>query len=128
MSARSASGGQAQPAPAQVVREPGEQLAREHRDVLGPLAKRRHAQRDRADPEVEVAPELLLLHELGQALVRRGHELHVDLAVAHVAQAAEALLLEHLQQLGLDLRVEVADLVEEHDAAVGHLEQALLAS
>ena len=60
--------------------------------------------------------------------MRGGHELHVHLAVAHVAQAAEALLLEDLQQLGLDLRVEVADLVEEHDAAVGHLEQALLAS
>ena len=53
--------------------------------------------------------------------------MHVHLPVAHLAQAAEALLLEDLQQLGLDLRVEVPDLVEEHHAAVRHLEQALLA-
>jgi hypothetical protein len=96
-------------------------------NVLDALAQRRHAQRDRADPEVEVAPELLLLYELGQALVRRGDQLNVDLAVAHLAEPAEAFLLEHLQQLGLHLRVEVADLVEEHDAAVGDLEQPLLA-
>ena len=44
-------------------------------------------------------------------------------AVAHVAEAAEALLLEHLQQLRLDREVHVADLVEEHRAAVRDLEQ-----
>ena len=59
--------------------------------------------------------------------MRGRDQLHVDLPVAHLAQAPEALLLEDLQQLRLDLRVEVADLVEEDDAAVRDLEQAGLA-
>ena len=80
----------------------------------------------RADPVVEVLAELLLLDEPAEVAVGRGEEAHVDLAVAHVAQPAEAQVLDHLQQLGLHLQVHVADLVEEQRAAVGDLEQALL--
>ena len=53
-----------------------------------------------------------------------GDQLDVDLPVPHLAESSEAFLLEDLQQLGLDLGVEVADLVEEGDPAVGDLEQA----
>ena len=42
------------------------------------------------------------------------------------ADALERLLLEKPQQLGLQPRHHLADLVEEHRAAVGHLEQAAL--
>ena len=83
-------------------------------------------QRDRADAEVEVAAEPLLPHELGQVLVRGGDQPDVHAPVAHVAQPAEPLLLEHLQELGLDLEVDVADLVEKHRPAVRDLEQARL--
>ena len=42
-----------------------------------------------------------------------GDEAHVDVPVAHVAQAAEAHVLDDLQELRLHLQVHVADLVEE---------------
>ena len=122
-------GGRRQPdAAAEIVGEDLEQAVSEHRDVLRPLAQRRDVERDRADPEVEVAAELPLAHQLRQVLVRGGDQLHVDLAVAHLAEPTEALLLEDLEQLRLDLRIEVADLVEEHDAAVRDLEQSRLAA
>ena len=53
---------------------------------------------------------------------------HVDVPVAHVAQAPEALLFEHLEELGLHAEVHVADLVEEQRPAVRDLEQPGLAA
>src|SRR5262249_35823002 len=46
--------------------------------------------------------------------------------VAHVPDAAEAFLLEDLQELRLDVRGQVSDLVQEEVAAVRHLEEAAL--
>ena len=50
----------------------------------------------------------------------------VDADVLRAADALERLLLEEAQQLGLQRRHHLADLVEEHRAAVGRLEQAAL--
>ena len=79
----------------------------------------RHHQRQRADPVEEVLAELLLLDQPAEVLVRRRHQPHVDLAVAHVPEPPEAQVLHHLQQLRLHLQVHVADLVEEQRAAMG---------
>ena len=62
-----------------------------------------------------------------QIAVGRGDPAHVDLERARAADALEAALLEHAQQLGLQLGLELADLVEEERAAVGQLEPAALA-
>ena len=78
----------------------------------------------RADAVVEVFAELLLLHEPAEVAMGGGDQPHVDLSVAHVAQAPEAEVLDHLQELGLDLQLHVADLVEEEGAAVRHLQEA----
>src|SRR5207253_1137953 len=58
--------------------------------------------------------------------VRRRDQPDVGCAVLHVAEAAESLLLEHLEQARLNLRIHVADLVEEDRAAVRNFEQSLL--
>ncbi len=50
-------------------------------------------------------------------------QLDVDLPVAHLTQATEALLLEDLQELGLHLGIEITDFVEEDHAAMRHLEE-----
>ena len=54
----------------------------------------------------------------------RGQDPDVDRDRLRAADALERHLLEHAQQLGLDLQVDVADLVEEERAAVGLLEPA----
>ena len=96
----------------------------EQRDVVAALAQRRHAQLQRADAVVEVLAEAPLLDERAEVVMRRRDQADVDGAVLHVAEAAEAFLLEHLQQAGLHLRVHVADLVEEDRAAVRRLRAA----
>ena len=62
------------------------------------------AERNRADPIVEVAAETLLLDQAREVLVRRRDQPDVDLAVPDVSQPAESLLLEDLQELRLDQR------------------------
>ena len=81
-------------------------------------------QRDGIDgqPIVEVlaeAPGLDLRH---QVAVGGGDDAHVGVLRAHLADALVAPLLQHAQQLALQLQRQLADLVEEQRAAVGGLE------
>ena len=98
----------------------------EERDVLPALAQRRHRNGNGADPEVEIVAELPLAHQCGQVLVGGGDQEDVDLAVHHLAHAAEAFLLQHFEHLGLDRGIEVSHLVEEQGAAVRHFEEPFL--
>ena len=54
----------------------------------------------------------------------RGHDAHVDLERSLAAEALDPLVLEDAQELGLERRRHVADLVQEQGAAVGDLELA----
>ena len=51
-------------------------------------------------------------------------EADVDRSFAHVPHGAKTFLLEDLQELWLNLKIDIADLVEEERAAVGRVEQA----
>jgi len=107
------------------VRGQGVQYPRgEGGDLLLPLAKGRNPERDGADAEVEVAPELPLSHPRPQVLVRGGDEADVHAPVPRVSQPTKPLLLEYLQYLRLDFHVHVADLVEEQGPPVGDFEEA----
>ena len=55
-----------------------------------------------------------------------GNQPDVDRLVAHIAHTAKYPVFQHLEQLGLDLKVDVANFVEEHGSVVGHLQQSLL--
>ena len=57
--------------------------------------------------------------------MRGGDDPDVDRDLLGAADAEEAALLEHAQQVDLHLGRDVADLVEEERAAVGELELAL---
>ena len=56
--------------------------------------------------------------------MRRRHDAHVDRRRLRRADADDLVRLEHAQQLRLQLQRQLADLVEEHRAAVGALEHA----
>ena len=56
--------------------------------------------------------------------MRGRHQPHVHLDRLRAAEALELLLLQHAQQLGLQLRGDVADLVEEQRPLVRQLEAA----
>ena len=117
-------GRQAGRRPAHPAADAREDVPRQDEDVLGPFPERRDPERERRDPVVEVVAELLLADHRLEVEVRARDEPDVDVPVADVAEPAERLLLEGLQELRLDRRVHVADLVEEDDPAVPHLEEA----
>ena len=52
---------------------------------------------------------------------------HVDANGLFAPEALELVVLKHLQQLGLELVVHIADFIEKDGALVGHLEHARLA-
>ena len=61
----------------------------------------------------------------GEVTVGRGDHPHVHRACDRRSHAFKLTLLQHPQQLGLQARADLADLVEQQRAAVGQLEAAL---
>ena len=95
----------------------------EHRDVLAPLAQRRHVQAHDVEPEAQVGAEAVGEHLAVQRPVAGRHQPHVDAPRRVLAEAAQLPFLQHAQQLGLAARRQLGDLVEEERAAVRFLEQ-----
>src|ERR1039458_7326972 len=91
----------------------------------GGLTKGKSA--EHVQPVVKIRPEGAVLDQGLQIFVGGGDrpEIHLDLLVA--AHPHDLLLLQHPQQVGLRLKADVADLVEENTASVSHLELALFA-
>ena len=79
-------------------------------------------QADHVETVVEVFTKSAGTDQGLEVLVGRSQDPDVDRDRLRAADALERHLLEHAQQLGLNLEVDVADLVEEKRAAVGLLE------
>ena len=86
--------------------------------------KRGRVQADHVEPVVQVLAEPAGADQGLEVLVGRRQDPDVDRDRLRAADPLEGHLLEHAEQLGLDLEVDVADLVEEERAAVGLLEPA----
>src|SRR5262245_10711397 len=94
----------------------------EDRNVLGPLPQRRYADRHDAQAVVEVAPELATLHCQLDVAIRGRDDAYVDLDRVRAANALELHLLQHAQQLRLEIDTHLGNLVEQQRAAAGALE------
>ena len=103
--------------------EAGEEVRGEERDVLAALAQRRDPDRHHGEPVVEVLAEAALGDRAAQVLVRRRDDPHVDLDRRRLADPPDLALLERAQELRLEPRARLADLVDEERAAVGLLEE-----
>ena len=91
-------------------------------DVAGALAQRRDHHRDHIDPEEEVLAESSLAHLAREIAIARGEDPHIHLDRLPAAHALDLPRLDRAQQLGLRLRRELADLVEQERAGVRELE------
>ena len=100
------------------------EVLHERRNVIGPLAQRRIENRKDVEAIVEIAAELLVGDHLREIAVGCRDEPDVDADGAGAAQPLELLLLQHTQELRLQLERDVADFVEEQRAAVRQLEPA----
>src|SRR5258706_5348909 len=93
-------------------------------NVLGALAQRRQFDWENAKAIVKVLTESSLPDLELQVPVRRGDDSDIHSAGAIFAEFFELPLLQHAQQLALQLQRDLADFVEEQGAAVGQLEPA----
>ena len=97
-------------------------------NVLTTIAQRWNPDVNHVEPIVKILPEHAVFHLLGQVAIGGRDDAGVDLDVLQTTEAAETLVFEHPQQLGLQGHGEFADFVEEQSAVVGQFEQpALLA-
>src|SRR5919201_775048 len=103
-----------------------EEVVAQQRNVLGALAKRRYAQCDGVDPEVEILTQLSFTEGRIEIDVGRADQPEVDVHDPVAADRPVLALLQHAQQLRLQVRRHLADFVEQQRAALRHLEEALL--
>ena len=80
------------------------EIVRTHGELAAAIAQRRHDDPRGVEPEQQVLAKATRGDLDGEVAVRRGDEPDVDLALAHVADAGDALGLEDAQQLGLRRR------------------------
>src|SRR5262249_25235137 len=98
----------------------------EEGNLFRSLAQGRHDDLDHVQPIVEVVAKAAGRHGLFQVLVGGGQDPHIDLDGGAASQAGELAVLEDMQELALEGRMQIADLVEEDRAVVGGLEFAEL--
>ena len=87
------------------------------RDLLAPIAQRRHVDADDAQAVEQILAELAVGDALLEIGVGRGHDADVDARGTRLADRQDFPLLEEAQQLRLHVDRQVADLVEEERAA-----------
>src|SRR5262245_17381743 len=94
----------------------------EERHVLDPLPEWRDDDRHDVEPLVQIVAEGAARDGLPEVRVGRGDEPDVDLDRARAADALDLALLEHPQELHLEVGPQGADLVEEQGAPLCQLE------
>ena len=83
---------------------------------------------EHSDAVIQIHSEQIFLHHLFQVPVGGGDDPHVHRYGAGAAHPADLLLLEHPQQLGLQVKGHVSDFVQENGSGMGELEQALFSA
>src|SRR5581483_4942737 len=101
-----------------------EEVDSEDRHVVHALAERRDVEQDHVQAIVEVLAQDAFLEGLLQVAVRCRDDADVDRDRRRRAEALDLPLLERAEELRLEARVHLADLVEKEGAAVGLLEAA----
>ena len=102
-------------------------MAGQQRDVLAPVAQRRHSDRHDVEPIEQILAEPAAADLGGELAIGRGDDPDIDLDPARPADPLERLLLQHAHDLALGFERHVGDLVEEQGAAMRALEGADLA-
>src|SRR5205823_4956224 len=105
----------------------GDEVTDQRRNIVAPIAQRGGREGDDMEAVVEVLPELPGRDQRGQVAVGGGDDPDVDVDGALTADPLEFALLQDPEQLELERRGDVADLVEQQGAAMGQLEAPELA-
>src|SRR5437867_855354 len=112
----------------QILRKLFDEELRQEPNVRDSLAQRRDLNWDDGKPEKQVFSKLLLLDEILQISIRCSHHPRIDANGFKSADTFERLLFDHTQNLGLNRKVKLADLVEKHRSLVCQFELSGLSS
>ena len=93
-------------------------------DVIATLAQRGQAKGENHESMVEIAPERPIRNGQLEVHARCGENAHIDVDHTLATDAAEFTILDGRQQLCLQWKRQLADLVEEERAAIGLFEKA----
>ncbi len=110
--------------PVHPVSEHVHKISHQQSQVFGALAQRRNRNWKHVQAIIQILPELVLRHHLSQVVMGCRDQPHVGANRLPAAQALEFMFLQHAQQLRLQLRGNIADLVQEQRAPVGRFKTA----
>ena len=99
--------------------EANEEVPHQIRDVFGPLAQRRHRDREDVEAIEQVLAEAAGLHVRDQIAVGRRDDAHIDLDGFLAADWIDLAFLDCAQQFDLRSRRQFADLVQKQRPAGG---------
>ena len=99
-------------------------MAREEHDVGASIAERRHLHGHDGEAVIEVLAKSSGANRGGQILARRREHPRVGRLGARAAKATDRMIVERLEQLGLQRVRHQPDLVEEDRAAMSDLKKA----
>ncbi len=119
-------GGEGGRRPVVVLRVLLQKLIGQCRNVVAALTQRRQRDADDIETEEEVFTKVAVADRRFQITIGGGHHADVDAHVLPSTEPRELAVLEHLEELRLQRRAHLADLVQEHRAVVGELELARL--
>ncbi|MCY1305363.1 hypothetical protein D9M70_551620 [compost metagenome] len=90
-----------------------QEMPRQREDVGAPLTQRRRVDHPAGDPVVQVAAKTAFSHELLQVAVAGADQAELGAVPYITSDPLVGTLLDHAQQLRLQLQRQFADLVEE---------------
>src|ERR1700730_15180562 len=99
-----------------------QEVARQRKDVLRPLSKRRDTDRDNVEAEVKIGAKAVGGNFSSQHAVGRRDDPHIDLAWSARANAQHLAVFEHAEQLGLEVGARLRDFVKKQSTTRGSFE------
>ncbi len=103
-----------------------EEMLYQQRDIFDPLAQRRQVNRDDAQAIEQVFAKGPGLDGFPQIAVAAGNDADVQLDAFLAAHLHEFPLLDHPQQLRLDVETQVGDFIEKEGPMIGQFKQTVL--
>src|SRR5882724_5501619 len=97
-------------------------VAHEQGDVLGAFPQCRQAQWEHVQAIIQITPEFPFGHHSRQVATGGRHDAHIHAGSLSASQPFKFLFLEYPQELGLQLRRNIADFIQEKRATVGEFE------
>src|ERR1700683_2393984 len=96
------------------------------RNVFTTLSQGWQLNRKYTQAKIQIAAEFAIFDHSGQVAMSRCDKPNIHLVSSTTAQAFEFLFLQYAQQFGLQLRRNIADLIQEERTFIGQLEAAKL--